>query len=139
MTDNFILCTLLNRPLDQLVTIAQVLDYSVCEFQNIVPFSIIVLQTAAEVILGTLMCLLAVIRFIRESLQMYRVTKQFEISRYLSLLTRDGILYFLGYVTPCPSSHFLSHATRLTTNYYGQHLVIFPHHYAGHLKPFMEL
>ena len=29
---------------------------------------------------------------------MYKVTKRFEISRYLSLLTRDGMLYFLAYV-----------------------------------------
>ena len=139
MTDNLILCTLLNRPLDQLIIIAEVLDYSVCESQAVVPFSLIVLQPAAQVILGTLMCLLAIIRFIRESLQMYRVTKQFEISRYLSLLTRDGILYFLVYVTPCPSSHFLSYASMLTMSYYGQHLVVFPHQYARRRKPFMDL
>ena len=29
---------------------------------------------------------------------MYRATKRFEISRYLSLLTRDGMIYFLAYV-----------------------------------------
>ena len=98
MTDDFVLCTLQNRPLDHLVIIAQVLNYSICEFQIVVLFSVILLQTAAQVILGTLMCLLAVIQSIRESLQMYRVTKRFEISRYLSLLTRDGILYFLAYV-----------------------------------------
>ena len=98
MTDDFVLCTLQNRPLDHLVIIAQVLNYSICEFQIVVLFSVILLQTAAQVILGTLMCLLAVIQSIRESLQMYRVTERFEISRYLSLLTRDGILYFLAYV-----------------------------------------
>ena len=98
VTDNLILCMLLNRPLDQLMIITQVLDYSICESQVVVPFSVVVLQPAAQVILGTLMCLLAVIRFIRESLQMYRVIKRFDISRYLSLLTRDSILYFLSYV-----------------------------------------
>ena len=76
------------------------LDYSVCESQIVVPLSVILFQAAAQAILGALMCLLAVIRFVRESLQMYRVTKRFEISRYLSLLTRDGILYFLAYVHP---------------------------------------
>ena len=92
--------------LGQLVIITQVLDHSVCEFLNVVSFSDILLRTAAQVILGTLMCLLAVIRFIRESLQMYRIAKRFEISRYLSLLTRDGILYFLACVHPLSFNPF---------------------------------
>ena len=33
---------------------------------------------------------------------MYRITKQFEISHYLSILTRDGMLYFLVYVHSLP-------------------------------------
>ena len=98
MKDDFILYTLQNRPLDHLVIIAQALNYSVCELQIIVPFWVALFQTSAQVILGALMCLLAVIRCIRESLQMYRVTKRFEISRYLSLLARDGMVNFLAYV-----------------------------------------
>ena len=51
------------------------------------------------VALDTLICLLVVIRFARESLQMYKVSKQFQVSRYLSFLARDGIFYFLVYVS----------------------------------------
>ena len=99
--DNFILCTLKNKSLDHLISITQVLDYSVCELQiTVVPLSVVLLQATTQIILGTLMCFLAVIRFIRESLQMYRVTKRFKISRYLSLLARDGMVYFHAYVLP---------------------------------------
>ena len=96
--DIFMLCTLKNSPLDRTVILVQVLDLSICEHQNAVSFWLVLLQTIAQTTLGTLMCLLAIIRFIRESLQMYKVTKRFEISRYLSLLTRDGMAYFLAYV-----------------------------------------
>ena len=51
------------------------------------------------VALDTLICLLVVIRFARESLQMYKVSKQFQVSRYLSLLVRDGMFYYLAYVS----------------------------------------
>ena len=108
MKDTFILCTLRNKPLDHLIIVAQVLDYSTCELQNVVPISVVLLRTVTPAILGTLMCLLAVIQFTRESLQMYRATKQFEISCYLSLLTRDGILYFLVYVHPLSFDPFPS-------------------------------
>ena len=87
-----------NRHLDHVIAIAQVLDYSVCEPQQVVPHSLTLLENTTQAILATLMCLLTVIRLIRELLQMYRITKQFEISHYLSLLTRDGMLYFLAYV-----------------------------------------
>ena len=48
--------------------------------------------------LGASMYLLLITRFIREALQMYSVTNQFQLNRYMGLLTRDGIFYFLAYV-----------------------------------------
>lgn len=48
--------------------------------------------------LSILLCLLVVIRFIRDSIQMYEATKRFELSHYMNLLTREGMLYFLAYV-----------------------------------------
>ena len=98
MKDDFISSTLQNKPLGRIGTITQVLDYSICESQNAVPLSVTFLQDAAQITLDTLICLLAVIRFIKESLQMYKVTRLIEISRYFRLLTRDGILYCLAYV-----------------------------------------
>ena len=51
-----------------------------------------------HIALGTLMCLLGVIQFIREVLQMYRATKCFRLNCYMNLLTREGVIYFLVYV-----------------------------------------
>lgn len=51
-----------------------------------------------QMALGALMCLLVVTRFIRESLQMYKLTKSFQPSRYMNLFVREGVFYFLAYV-----------------------------------------
>ncbi|KAG8212945.1 hypothetical protein J3R82DRAFT_11307 [Butyriboletus roseoflavus] len=42
------------------------------------------------------MCTFAIVRFVRESLQMYRVTKQWYPNRYMNLLVKEGILYFFA-------------------------------------------
>ncbi|KAF8553299.1 hypothetical protein OG21DRAFT_1485499 [Imleria badia] len=47
---------------------------------------------------GAAMCILAIFQFVRQSLQMYRVTKQWQLNRYMSLLVKQGILYFFAYV-----------------------------------------
>ena len=44
------------------------------------------------------MCILAIIQFVRQSLQMYRVTKQWQLSKYMNLLVKQGIFYFFVYV-----------------------------------------
>ena len=43
-------------------------------------------------------CFLVIVRFVRESIQMHRITKQWTINRYMNLLSREGVLYFLVYV-----------------------------------------
>lgn len=53
---------------------------------------------------SALMCLLVSIQFIKQSLQMYKATGQFQLNRYMNLFMREGILYFLAYVhdsSPC--------------------------------------
>ncbi|KAF8548549.1 hypothetical protein OG21DRAFT_749256 [Imleria badia] len=47
---------------------------------------------------GAAMCNLTIVQFGRQSLQMYRLTKQWQPNRYLILLVRQGILYFFAYV-----------------------------------------
>ncbi|KAF8558825.1 hypothetical protein OG21DRAFT_1519573 [Imleria badia] len=47
---------------------------------------------------GGVMCILAIVQFVRQSLQMYRVTKQWQLNRYMGLLVKQGILYFLAHV-----------------------------------------
>ena len=51
-----------------------------------------------QLALGTLMCLLIVIEFAKQSLQTYEVTKKFQVSCYITLLSREGVVYFVLYV-----------------------------------------
>jgi hypothetical protein len=78
----------------------QILDFSVCV---VGPTSQIwtKLATYVQIMHATAVCILALVQFVRQSLQMYRVTKQWQINRYMGLLVREGILYFLVYV-PIP-------------------------------------
>ena len=50
-----------------------------------------------ELAFSTFLCLLATVRFATQSLQMYRVTGKFQLSRYMNVLVREGVLYFLVY------------------------------------------
>ena len=68
------------------------------------------------------MCLLVAFQFIKQSLQIDNVTKEFQLNRYMNLLVREGMLYFLTYV--------LFHAT-ITASYYEQHPGICTPQFAG--------
>ena len=48
---------------------------------------------------------------------MYKATKQWQPNRYMQQFVRDGIIYFLMYVTPFPSSptHWDQHNSRVPT------------------------
>ena len=85
------------RSPDHTEVTAQVLDYSFCVTHfDLSTWAVAV--DAVQVTLGALMCLLVVIQFIKESLRMYKGTKRFEFNRYMNLLVREGIFYFLAYV-----------------------------------------
>lgn len=73
------------------------LNYSFCVFGSVSTIEDEVLD-AVQIAFSTLMCFLVTIRFIKESLQMYKVTKQFEVNRYMKQIARDGMVYFLAYV-----------------------------------------
>lgn len=64
-----------------------------------------------QITLGGVMCLLIAIQFVRTSLQMYKATKRFQLNRYVNLLVREGMLYFLAYV------HVLSYLTAELTGH----------------------
>ena len=77
---------------------AQVLQFSFCETKYI---STPIWDEALygfQIVFGMLLCLLTAIQFIKESLQMYRVTKQLQLSCYMKQLARDGMIYFITYV-----------------------------------------
>ena len=64
-----------------------------------------VLCMAIQFTLGAVMCVFVTAKFVGDSLRMYRATGKLQLNRYMSLLVRDGLLYFIVYV---PSSCSLS-------------------------------
>ena len=84
-------------------------------------FGITVVQvlTVLRFVLCVLLLILAVISSLKESVVLYKATKQWQPNRYIQLLVKDGILYFLVYVFLFPfiqfhslPSHFSHHLTR---------------------------
>ncbi|KAG8216188.1 hypothetical protein J3R82DRAFT_8212 [Butyriboletus roseoflavus] len=51
-----------------------------------------------RLILAVLLLILAVARLCTESYQSYKATRQWQVNRYLNILVRDGVLYFIAYV-----------------------------------------
>ena len=76
----------------------QVLDFVVCNMEVAHPAIWVEIMYSVQITLGASMCILLIIQFIRESLQMYGATKQFRLNRYMNLLAREGVVYFLVYV-----------------------------------------
>ena len=108
---------------DHIAVVTQVLDYSVCKLRSGTPLWVVDVIDIVQITLGALMCLLVLVRFVRHSYQMYRATKRFELSRYMNLLARDGLVYFLAYVHPVYSPT----SPTLIYNYCQQYPVIFTH------------
>lgn len=77
------------------VTTTQVLDFSVCSVVYNIPTGWSEYATVPQFILGSVLCILVVFQFVRQSYRMYRATKQWQPNRYMSLLVREGVLYFL--------------------------------------------
>ena len=79
------------------MVVVQALDLSFCTAQyNTLVWALIF--ASAQITLGTLMCLLAAIRFVTEALQMYKATKDFYLNHYMNLLVEECMVYFLVYV-----------------------------------------
>lgn len=96
------------------------LDFSFCSnFSTLYPW--IEDTIFLQFIPGAVTCVLVVIQFVRQSVQMYRITKQWQVNRYMILLFRQGILYFLVYVTSFPRS--LAEQSVLTMTSHGSTLV----------------
>ncbi|KAF8128540.1 hypothetical protein EV363DRAFT_1221139 [Boletus edulis] len=74
----------------------QVLDFSFCVTDD-GGFPILAEVTdILQFVLSATLCLLVAAQFIRQALQMYTVTKQWQLNRYMNLFAREGILYFLA-------------------------------------------
>ncbi|KAF8135155.1 hypothetical protein EV363DRAFT_1396599 [Boletus edulis] len=70
-------------------------DFSNC---RVVPKSLIWagVTTVVQVTHGAVMCMLAIAQFVWQSIQMYQVTKQWQLNRYMRLFVKQGIVYFFA-------------------------------------------
>ena len=91
------------------VTIIQLIDFSVCNgsWSN-TPFIAVVFDIVPRFVLGATLLILAVIQTLKQSINMYKATKQWQPNRYMERLVRDGVLYFLVYVSVFTSLSFPS-------------------------------
>ncbi|KAN0092675.1 hypothetical protein V8E55_003459 [Tylopilus felleus] len=83
-----------SNPNNMPVTTSKIMDFSLCEWQTRLPITTEV-TAAVQMAHGAVVCVLAIAQFVRQSFQMYRVTNQWQLNRYMNLLTKHGILYFL--------------------------------------------
>ena len=87
-----------------LVTIVQVVNFTFCNDSPPVTLLGYLGDAVPRFILSITLLILAVIQTLKHSVEMYRATKQWQPNRYMQLLVRDGILYFLLYVPLHPFS-----------------------------------
>ena len=89
------------------VITVQVLDFTYCTalLSNTPwPQTVVYLcGVGPRFLLGVVLLVLAVIQTLKQSMEMYRATKQWQPNRYMQQLVKDGIFYFLVYVPLAPS------------------------------------
>jgi len=75
--------------------VGEVMDVKFC----VVPDATVSLfrryTTAPRLVLGTLLCIFAVTNFVRQSLETHNAIRQWRSNRYMKLLVRESILYFI--------------------------------------------
>ena len=111
------------------VTVVQVIDFSFCQgLVSNTSFHLALAITTLGMILGIMLLMLAVITTFKESVVLYKVTKQWQPNRYMQLFVKDGILYFVAYVSLSPFIHYHSlpsHSlTHITLNYLEKQLTM---------------
>ncbi|KIJ07007.1 hypothetical protein PAXINDRAFT_103148 [Paxillus involutus ATCC 200175] len=87
-----------------------------------------------RLVLGVILCTLAVAKFVRQSLDMHKAIKQWQPNRYLELLTRESVLYFIAYVhlplyeaeptLTLPTSYLVYNVASLIGNIGTAHIVL---------------
>ncbi|KAF8125305.1 hypothetical protein EV363DRAFT_1299274 [Boletus edulis] len=91
-----ILEAMINNPNTYLsVTVAQVLDFSLCNVSYAKTPSALQYIAIPQLILGVALILFAVFQTLKQSVAMYKATKQWQPNRYMQKLVGDGFLYFL--------------------------------------------
>ena len=97
------------------VTTVRVLDFSFCSASYVnVPLMLSMYPATPRFVLGAALMVFAVLQTTRQSVEMYKATKQWQPNRYMQRLVRDGIFYFLAYVPLAPYSSPSSFAVALS-------------------------
>ena len=76
---------------------AQVLDFSFCVIESGSPIWAVV-NDSLQFAVATVICLLVAAQFIRQSLQLYKMTNRWQLDGYVNLFAKEGVVYFLAYV-----------------------------------------
>ena len=76
-------------------TVTHIPGYTFCIVQPTQPIWMEVADIL-QITHGAAVCILGIVQFVMQSLQMYRATRQWQPNRYMVLLVREGILYFFA-------------------------------------------
>ena len=111
VTACLVVCSHASLPLFPPVTAIQVINFSLCSalFSNVA----LILSThwidgILRFILSVTIFILAAIQTLKQSVGMYKATKQWQLNQYMHQLMGDGILYFLMYASSFHFFHFHS-------------------------------
>jgi hypothetical protein len=81
------------------VTVVQV-DFSYCNYSfSDNPSHLLLSITTLQIVLSVMLLILAVISTLKQSIVLYKATKKWQPNHYMQQFVKDGILYFLVYVT----------------------------------------
>ena len=76
------------------------MGFSLCNATwNNIPSLLPVYTSIAHFFLGATLLVLAITQTLKQSVDMYKATKQWQPNQYMQLFVKDGILYFLVYVS----------------------------------------
>ena len=81
------------------VTVVQVVDIAFCNVSLNASSKILWESIALRLVLSAMLLILAVTSTLKESVMMYKATKKWQPNQYMQLFVKDGILYFLSYVS----------------------------------------
>ena len=92
------------------VTAVEVIDKSFCKISlsDAPSLDLMWSISSLRIVLGVVLLLLAVISTLKQAVVWYKATKQWQPNHYMQLFVKDGILYFLAYVSPFPSLPFIT-------------------------------
>ena len=80
-----------------LVTVIEVIDFSFCSisFSNASHFQVMWGTAALRFVFSAVLLILAVIPTVKQSVMLYKATKQWQPNCYMQLFVKDGFFYFL--------------------------------------------